>query len=169
MTENKEILKDNARKFVVRGVSQDLLKESKSCLLTVDWLETNENDEKKIISKEFADGDRQLLLVTKVSKDGNRVSERRKIDQSEYETLLNQAVLRVSKRRYEFKVSQNEIVYAIRYDEFLDSELRVLEVDASNDLERAKFDPVLFPAELTEVTGNLGYYGYRVADLIKLK
>jgi hypothetical protein len=167
--ENKEVLADNARKFVARGISQDLLKESRSCLLTVDWLETNENDEKKIIFKEFVDGEKQLLLVTKVSKDGNRVSERRKIDQVEYDAFLKQTLLCVAKRRYEFKVTQNEIVYAIRYDEFQNSELRVLEVDASNDLDRTKFDPTLFPAELTEVTGNIGYYGYRVADLIKLK
>ncbi len=168
-SENKEVLEDNARKFVVRGISQDLLKDSKSSLLTVNWLETNENDERKIISKEFSDGDKQLLLVSKVSKDGNRISERRKIDQVEYETLLKQSILHISKRRYEFKVTQNEIVYAIRYDEFQNSELRVLEVDTSKDFDRTKFDPALFPAELTEVTGNLEFYGYRVAGPARLK
>jgi hypothetical protein len=167
--EDKEVLKDNARKFVVRGISQDLLTGSRSYLLKADWLETNQTDEKKITSKEFADGSTQLLLVTKVSKDWNRVSERRELDQAEYEALLEQSVLHLAKRRHEFKVTQNEIVYTIRYDEFQDSELCILEVDASSALERAKFDPALFPAELTEVTGNLGYYGYRVANLVEPK
>lgn len=54
----------------------------------------------------------------------------------------------------------------MKYDEFTDSGLRVLEVDAGTETDRASFIPNQFPYELTNVTGEIEYYGYRIADLI---
>jgi len=42
----------------------------------------------------------------------------------------------------------------------------MLEVDASDERERNSFSPDDFPADLEEVTGDIRYYGYRVAEII---
>ncbi|HSW77544.1 MAG TPA: hypothetical protein VLG36_01980 [Candidatus Chromulinivoraceae bacterium] len=62
---------------------------------------------------------------------------------------------------------QNSIAYSVKYDEFPDGNLRILEVDASSEQERSSFSPSDFPeGEPEEVTGDARYYGYRVADLV---
>ncbi len=40
----------------------------------------------------------------------------------------------------------------------------MLEADAASEEEKEFFSPDEFPAELTEVTGDTRYYGYRVAS-----
>ena len=166
--EKKEALDDNARKFVTDAIDSDFLKEHEatSFILATDWLETNEDNEKKIAYKEFDNGDVQILLIVKVTKDCNRTSEKTKISSEEYANFLHSSILHLEKKRYEFTVTQNDIPFAIKYDEFANSNLRILEVDASTEDARDTFSPDLFPGKLTEVTGDISYYGYRVANTI---
>lgn len=166
--EKKEVLDDNARKFTVEPISTQFLDEhgATSFTLTVDWLKTSEDNEKKVAYKEFDNGDIQILLIAKVTKDGNRTSEKIKITEDEYKELRRSSILRLEKKRYEFEYTQNGIPYSVKYDEFPDGNLRILEVDASNEQERSSFSPSDFPGGPEEVTGDARYYGYRVADLV---
>lgn len=165
--EKKEILDDNARKFIAETIDPQFLEEHRasSFTLTTDWLETGEDNEKKLAYKEFDSGEIQILLIAKVTKDGCRTSEKVKITDEEYKRLLESSVLHLEKKRHEFTYTQNGIPFSMKYDEFADSELRILEVDAASDEMRDSFIPEDFPAELIEVTGDTQYYGYRVADV----
>lgn len=163
----KQVLEDNARKFTCDPLDLSKLSEgtTTSFLLVTDWLETGDDNEKKLAYKKFENGEEQFLLITKVTKpDGSRtVPDRVKLTEEEYRGRLASSILRVEKVRHELTHMQNGISYSLKYDEFGEDNLRVLEVDASNDQERVLFDPSAFPAPLTEVTGDLSYYGWRIA------
>lgn len=163
--EKKETLDDNARKFTLQGLSPAFLRANNatSFLLTTDWLRTDEDSEEKLAYKKFEDGEVQILLITKVTNDGKRTSLKEKISEERYEELKTGSILRVEKNRFEFSCPQDGVSFSMKYDEFAGSKLRVLEVDAANDTERDLFTATNFPEKLTEVTGDLGYYGYRVA------
>lgn len=163
-----KILDDNARKFAVDTVDPNFLEEhgASSFTLIVDWLETGEDNEKKVAYKEFDNGDIQILLISKLTKDGKRTSQKEKISEETYKELLNSSVLHLEKKRHECEYLQNNISFSIKYDEFAGDRLHVLEVDAASEDERNSFNPTDFPAQLTEVTGDIRYYGYRVADII---
>jgi hypothetical protein len=165
----REILEDNARKFTVKILSPALLQEldASGYALTTDWLETGEDTEKKVVSKRFQNGDTQLLLISKVTKDGNRTSDKQKITDEQYAELLGLSILRVEKMRYEFDFVQHNTPFSMKYDEFSNTQLCVLEVDAASDSERNSFNPKEFPSELSEVTGDIRYYGYRVAGIMQ--
>ena len=81
--EKKEVLDDNARKFIVEAIDPALLdsSEASSFILATDWLETSETNEKKLAHKTFDNGDIQILLIVKITKDGNRTSEKTKISE----------------------------------------------------------------------------------------
>jgi len=164
----KEILDDNARKFVVESIDSVFLEKSgaSALLLTTDWLETGEDNEKKIAYKKFENGDTQILLISKATRDGLRTSEKERITEEEYAGLLGGSLCSLEKTRYEFRYIQNGTVFDVKYDEFAGSRLRVLEVDAASEVERNSFDPAAFPSELSEVTGKPQYYGYRVTDIL---
>ncbi len=166
--EKKESMEDNARKFISAPIEQSFLEanHASSFVLASDWLITDEESEKKLAHKTYPNGDVQILLISKVTKDGNRVSEKTKISEGEYAELLASSVLRLEKTRYEFSLVQNEKPFVMKYDEFVDSDLRILEVDAASEEERGSFDPSEFPYDLSEVTGDQAYYGYRVSDRI---
>lgn len=161
----KEVLDDNARKFIAEPLSADFLSQhgAVSYVLTTDWLETDENSEKKAVCKRYDDGDIQRLLITKVTKDGVRTSEKEKIAKDEYDELLKHSLIRVEKRRAEFSYEQNGTIFEAKYDEFAASNLRILEIDAATDEWRQSFEPY---DGLYEVTGNMDYYGYRVAQQV---
>ena len=165
--EKNELVDDNARKFVVEELNESLLQDTGtvSFVLTTDWLETNEDSETKLAHKAFANGDVQILLIKKVTKNGKRESEKRNITDEEYRELLAGSTLRVQKKRYEFEHVQSGVAFSMKYDVFDRSGLRVLEVDASTDAERALFNANTFPGQITEVTGDLRYYGYRIAKV----
>jgi hypothetical protein len=167
--EKKEILEDNARKFTLGSIDSQFLKDhnATSFELIVDWLETGEDNEKKLAYKKFDNGSIQILLISKITKDGNRTSEKNKISEDEYKRLLGSSKLHLEKRRYEFSYNQDTIAFNLKYDEFEDGKLNMLEVDAVTEEERSSFDPKQFPSTLSEVTGNLNYYGYRVAETLK--
>lgn len=166
--EKKETLDDNARKFTVDTLDTTFLEENNaySFVLTVDWLETGEDDEKKVAHKKFDSGDVQILLISKVMKDGSRTSEKEAISEEDYKGLLASSVLHLEKRRYEFTYTQGSTSFAVKYDEFGEGKLRVLEVDASSEEERNSFNPSEFPVALDEVTGDMQYYGYRIASIV---
>lgn len=166
--EKREVLDDNARKFVVGPIDSIFLDENdaSSLKLTVDWLETGEDNETKVAYKDFGNNDIQILLISKTTVNDNRTSEKKKITKEEYEQLKKSSVLHLEKTRYEFTYAQNDTSFSVKYDEFANSELRVLEIDASSEEERESFNPDDFPIELAEVTGDLQYYGYRVANVI---
>jgi hypothetical protein len=164
----KEPLDDNARKFIVGIIDSAFLKENRasSFALTVDWLETGEDNEKKVAHKEFDNGNIQILLITKTTKNGNRTSEKKEITEEKYRELVASSILHLEKKRYEFEYTQNDIPFSVKYDEFASGKLCILEVDASSEEERDSFSPDNFPSRLDEVTGDIQYYGYRVADIV---
>ena len=166
--EKKENLDDNARKFITETVDPKFLEEhhASSFTLITDWLETGEDNEKKLAYKEFDSGEIQILLIAKVTKNGSRTSEKEKITAAEYAERISSSILRLEKKRYEFTYTQNDISFSVKYDEFAGDKLRILEVDASSEEERNSFNPHDFPVHLTEVTGDMRYYGYRVASVV---
>lgn len=163
-----ELLDDNARKFVVEVIDHALLEKNEvsSFTLTVDWLETGEDNEKKVAYKKFDNGDIQILLISKLTENGKRTSAKEKISEETYKELLNSSILHLEKKRHEFEYVQNNTSFSIKFDEFADGGLYILEVDAPGEEERSLFNPNDFPAKLTEVTGDTRYYGYRVADML---
>jgi hypothetical protein len=164
--EKNELIDDNARKFIVDELDKRLLDNPGvvSFVLTTDWLEMSEDSEIKLARKVFANGGVQTLLIKKVTKNGRRESEKRKITDEEYLDLVVGSVLCVQKKRFEFNYTQAGINFLMKYDKFSESDLHVLEVDAHDDEERSMFDPGAFQDNLVEVTGDLRYYGYRVAE-----
>lgn len=166
--EKREVLDDNARKFIVGRLDESFLHEHEaaSYRLIVDWLEMNEDHETKVAYKDFGKGNIQILLIAKTIIDGNRISEKKKITEKEYEQLKSSSIQYLEKMRYEFIYTQNGISFSMKYDEFVEGNLRILEVDALNEIEREAFNPNDFPIELEEVTGNTQYYGYRVAEVL---
>ena len=167
-SENKEVIDDNARKFIVTDSERDFLKENDviSYDLITDWLELNEDNEKKLAYKKFDTGEVQILLISKVTKAGNRISAKEKIDEVRYDELLKSSILHVEKRRHEFEYVQNDIPFSIKFDEFSQSDLLILEADADTEKDRNSFDAANFSVGLTEVTGDVRYYGYRVAGVL---
>ncbi len=168
--EKREALDDNARKFIVDAIDPEFLKENEasSFTLTVDWLEVGEDHEVKVAHKKFDNGDIQILLIAKTTKDGNRTSEKEKVTGERYHQLKATSVLHLEKKRYEFEYSQNGTSFYVKYDEFANGKLNMLEVDASSEDERDSFSPDDFPARLEEVTGDMQYYGYRVTHKLKM-
>jgi hypothetical protein len=166
--EKKEIIDDNARKFIVNAIDPKFLEENRatSFNLITDWLEIGDDDEKKVAYKEFENGNIQTLLIAKITKNGDRTSEKEKITEDKYEELLSSSMLHLEKKRSEFTYTQNGTAFSVKYDEFAESKLCILEVDAINEEERNSFSPGDFPGELTEVTGDIRYYGYRVAIVV---
>jgi hypothetical protein len=163
----KDIVDDNARKFLVKPLDAAFLEKSKtSFLLATDWLETGEDSERKVAHKTYTNGEIKIFLISKTTKDGRRISERQPISQEEYAKLLEESVSHLEKMRYEFDYEQNGTVFDVKYDVFSNSDLRVLEVDAATEEERNSFELSDFPSKLTEVTGEMQYYGYRVASIV---
>ena len=166
--QQREQLDDNARKFVTEPLTTKFLEKYGAIAyeLITDWLETAEESEKKIVCKSYGNGDVQRLCIAKVTRDGSRTSEKEKITEDEYNALLEQSLVHVEKWRYEFDYTQGDRLFTMKYDEFANSDLRILEVDAETDEIRNIFDSGDYPVRLAEVTGDLRYYGYRVSGVL---
>ena len=171
--EKREGISDNDRKFVVEAIDLEFLAVhgTESYYMITDWLETNEHDEAKIVRKLYGGNKEQLLHIAKVGVEQDRKSKRTPLTKSkydEYQEQLDPTKPHVEKRRYEFKFTQNGISFTAKYDEFADSALRVLEIDAVSKTEedRKAFDPKLFDFALVEVTGIKQFYGHRIAGLV---
>lgn len=163
-----ETLDDNARKFVVSTIDSEFLKSHNATgyLLITDWLEVGGDTEKKVARKVFANGDEQLLLISKITDNGSRTSKKEKISKVQYDELLALSVSHLEKMRYELAYTQNDKTFDVKYDEFTESNLRIVEVDASDDDSRESFVPGEFISGLREVTGDVQFYGYRVASIV---
>ena len=161
-------MEDNARKFIVDRIDSNFLDNhnSISFSLMVDWIITQEDKEKKIVRKQFSEGEVQLILVEKVITGDSRKTEKRKLDVQEYEALHSSSVIHLEKMRYEFNMEIQGKTYSFKYDEFTNSDLVMLEVDALTQAERESFKLNSFPFSLSEVTGDLRYYGYRTSEMI---
>lgn len=62
---------------------------------------------------------------------------------------------------------ENLFEYELKFDVFANSEVRILEVGASSAEARDAFCAADFTAaKLTEVTGDLRYYGFRMTDML---
>lgn len=159
---------DNARKFILDELGSNFLKDMQatSFLLSVDWLETGDDNETKLARKEYDDGETQILRIKKATNDGRRTSVKPPISAEQYQEELADSVLHIAKRRYEFKYVQQHVIFSLKYDEFMDSALRLLEVDAPTDEERDSFDPTQFAIELTEVSDDPRYTGFRIAEVM---
>lgn len=160
---------DNARKFIAAPLDNDFLLDhgAVSFDLVVDWIETNEDREQKLAHKTYTDSTLEIRHITKsIDEAGNRSSTKSLIGFDAYKELLNAASVHLEKKRYEFSYVQAGLVFKCNYDEFADSDLRILEVDAQDEQTRESFDPSQFPVPLNEVTGDLRYYGYRIIQLL---
>ncbi len=171
--EKREGIADDARKFIVTDIDPQLLEGDHvvSFRLIVDWLETGEDDEEKVVFKEFPDGKIQRFSVAKVTENGKRTTVKNEISEEEYNKKKSKALAKnvgIEKIRYEFTLKQDGIVFDIKYDELSDpNRLRMLEVDAGDDEERAAFEPSAFQAsKLVEVTSDRTYEGYRIAEKV---
>lgn len=164
----EQTLDDNARKFTLNPIDPQFLTEHQATTYTMiaDWLETGDDDEKKIVYKQFNTGNIQILLISKVTVGDSRTTVKQKITAKQYEELLADSTLCIVKNRSEFAYIQNGISFDMKYDEFAGSKLCILEVDGASEQARHSFDPSGFPAPLVEVTGNTRYYGYRTATAL---
>lgn len=163
-------MEDNARKFIVKPIDSNFLKQNNaiSFTLIVDWMITEEDSEKKLVHKTFDTGEIQFWLVEKVIENGSRTTHKTKLTEAEYKHLKDSFILIVhlEKRRYEFNFIQKSTPFALKYDEFEGSGVYILEVDGKTEEERVSFEPPTFPYHLQEVTGDIKYYGYRVAKIL---
>jgi len=166
--EKKEGIDDNARKFTLDVIDSDFLRRQKAISydLTVDWLITDAASEKKIVHKKLDTGEVQYFLIEKVIEGEKRKTDKKRISEEEYRSHLGSSMLRVEKRRFEFDLTQNNLLFKVKYDEFANSKVRMVEVDADTEADRNAFRPTDFPFKLTEVTGDVRYYGYHVKEVI---
>jgi len=163
---------DNDRKFVVESISPEFLAGIKveSYIMSTDWIETNDNDETKLVRKIYDDGTEKLLHITKVGDEQSRESKKATLSKAKYDEYLeklDQSHTHLEKRRSEFELTQNGIRFTAKYDEFADG-LRVLEIDAvsKNEDERNAFDPDAFDFAVVEVTGIKRFYGHQIVSII---
>lgn len=159
---------DNDRKFRLETIDPEFLlrHNTKSYTLITDWLETNEANETKVVCKKFDDGRIQMLLIAKNTVDGHRTAEKKEISADEYGEYLKLAKVHVEKIRYEFSINQDDAQFDAKYDEFSNSNLRVLEVGPDTSGKDELFKPEGFEYKLEEVSDNITYSGFRVATHI---
>lgn len=160
----REILDDNARKFVTEPLDPEFLRANGASAHTMitDWLVMQEDLEIKVVRKKFDNGDVQILLISKTIKDDSRVKEKEEITEKRYQEFLSSSFRHVEKKRHGFTCTQNGISFIVNYDEFTGGKLFMLDIDAATEEEKDSFNPSDFPGKLVEVTGDKQYYGYRV-------
>lgn len=167
--EHPPAVDDNARKFITKRLPGEFLSDhhARSFRLNIDWLETDEEREQKLAHKTYADGTTEIRHITKTTDQaGNRSSTKPPISLDRYLELLPGSLCHLEKDRYEFTYRQQGVNFSCTYDEFIDADLCMLEVDASDEQTRSLFDPTDFSVALHEVTGDLRYYGYRVTAFL---
>lgn len=175
--EKEKLIDDNARKFVTEPIDTQFLKDIQATpfTLSVSWLETNKDNEKKVAHKVFQDGRAELLLIRKeIQPDGDRKTLKEPITNRQYDKYVADSLLHLEKERFEFSYEQDGVIFDMKYDVFAGGKLFLLEVDSKNDdkklagVERRAFEPKHFlPAELKEVTEDIRYTGYRICELLK--
>jgi hypothetical protein len=171
-----EAVADNARKFRVGPIDESFLEKHKasSTKLIVDWLEIDKGTETEIklaYKKDLRTREIEILLISKTGVGSDRKTTRDDITQEEYDRRKSElskkpSVPHLEKTRYAFTYSQNGTAhFPVKYDVFERSELRMLEVEDSSEGEE-EFSPDDFPFDLSEVSDNQDYSGYRVAGIV---
>jgi len=167
----KGLIADDDRKFIIGTIDPEFLAahNAKSYYLVTDWLETNDDDETKLVRKIYPDGKIELLHIAKVMVDDERKSKKSLINEEKFQEYMSQnpGLPHVEKTRYEFTFIQNGITFKAKYDEFANKTLRILEIDADDADKRASFDPASFDYPLLEVSDDDNYRGYRVASVLQ--
>jgi len=153
---------DNARKFIVRKIDQKFLLKynASSSGLVIDWTDIGEDTESKVVREAPTEGAVRFFFITKKSHGGTRTSEKKEINEAEYNELLQSSLTRIVKTRYRFDISQDGRSFSLRYDKFSSNKF-MLEVDALSGEKIKLFQPEAFPYTLQEVTGDKNYYGHR--------
>lgn len=176
----KQVAKDNARKFLVEPLSPESREElgiSKPVTLTTHFLD----DQKKIVRKAYPEskkhpkGKIEIWLIQKVfDENGDRITERQEMPEENYnyEELCRSSVFTYKKDRFQFEhADQNGILRTMSYDEFDNDDhnrkLCMLEVDAPTKEARDSFNPTEFPVPLTEVSGVPGYTGSEIIGTLQ--
>lgn len=157
---------DNARKFITDHRFEIENYTTISYVLTIDWILTEDTCEKKIVSRKSDNMGIELLYIEKKTADGQRVSQKRKITQLEYDELHLSSTIHIEKKRFEFTLLQNDILYTLKYDVFMGGKLCLLEVGAGTKMERDEFQPEYVKGIVKEVTSDMQYYGYRVIGIL---
>lgn len=170
--ETQPPLDDNARKFVMQEFDPATYADKKDSVtvfrLITDWLIIDEESETKLVHKQFSDGTiHTLRIVKQTDASGKRTSTKTPITLDEYTAQLSGSVRRVEKVRHEFTYTQAGRTFSMKYDDFGEAGLKILEVDAEEgSKDREVFEPKDFPVVLSEVTGDMSYYGSRIAEHI---
>ncbi len=149
--EHKEGKPDNAPKFVLgEPLSAEFLDEhgEKSYKLVIDWLDTLPESETKVVRKIFPNDTSETLLITKVTKDGQRTAVKKPITDEAYAKSVSGSVEHLEKVRTELTFNG----FPMKYDVFSDQD-RVLEVEPHPQDESIEFDTDNFPYALSPVSG----------------
>jgi hypothetical protein len=165
--EQKEVVDDNARKFLIEPLNPAFLRGASLVTLTTHFLD----DQKKIVHKDFGNNKIEIWLIEKVTdKDGNRTAERQQMPEEDYsyEELYRDSIFTYKKDRFQFNYpAKNGVRFSCNYDKFDGGKLCMLEVDAPSEEARNSFNPGSFPVPLTEVTGAPGYTGSEIIDTLQ--
>lgn len=178
---------DNARKFVLTGLTPEFLseygEEATSADLMIDFIEVGVDREVKVVHKTADDGTVTMTLIENVTKeDGGRVPTKSNLadiynvpsknggrlfqsPEAMYQDLSNRSLCRIGKNRLEFGYKQDDRRLTLKFDTFNGSTLRLLEVDGTPD-DRDAFDPDDFPVRLTEVSDNPEFTGATIAGVL---
>lgn len=151
---------DNARKFLVDEFDPALIPEgATSYVMTTVWTDMSEENDAKAVHKVYDDGAPDgYFFVEKVGPHGAREAKRRIISKAEYDqAIIGHEQSTARKRRTEFTLDGLEM----KFDEYLDGPLHIIEVDAATPEAREAFDPGVFPWKLHEIFDE-SYDGYRV-------
>lgn len=162
---------DNARKFITLPLDKRFLDEHGAIAykMITHWDESSDTD-KKLVAKQYSDGTEKFREIEKVPDgQGGRKAYSRDITAADYyEKLakLDANTVPSEKLRCEFLYQQGAVTFEVKYDQFVDSELCILEVDAANPELRAVFRAEDFPSELREVSGDKRYEGKNVRTMV---
>ena len=177
-TEAKPV-SDNARKFIVDPIEPELIPVNNSFVhnMVIHWMSTEPRFEVKVVKKINArdDMDGAILRIMKTThEDGRRETTREPIPYGEFLEVCERFpdTPHLEKRRTEFFVVQNDKPYLIKYDEFSDSDLRMIEVEIDPRAKMTEddlngFDPAEFFDVRDEVTADPSYKGYRIVETLK--
>lgn len=171
--EQKEVVDDNARKFLIEPLSPEFLRGASLVTLTTHFLD----DQKKIVHKVYPKSEKhpkgkiEIWSIRKViDEDGNRTAERQQMPEKDYnyEELRRDSLFTYKKDRFQFNYpAKNGVRFSCSYDEFEDGKLCMLEVNAPSKEARNSFNPETFPIPLTEVSGVPGYTGSEIIDTLQ--
>lgn len=161
------IANDDARKFVTTSFGDAFLKRhnAETFNLTTDWLFGGDSCEIKIVCRQYSDRGDRYHLITKYADGTTRRSYKLELQEKAYLRLTKSSCAHLEKERCEFDFVQDHVPFILKLDRYGVKGYCVLEVDAASrqEADRRSFRPDRFPYELREVSGDLRYYGIRLA------